>query len=399
MTWPLASSSWDADEISAMYKVIESKFFSMGSKTLEFEQQFASWADRKYAVMVNSGSSANLIAATAVRFINNGNLPLQDDGNIGEVIVPAVSWSTTFFPFSQNRYKLVYVDVDPLSFNINTDLVMKAISERTVGIVGVNLLGTPADWKSLQSIAKKFGLWLIEDNCESMGAESSQGKTGTFGDISTFSFFYSHHICTMEGGMAVTNDKDLYEAMRSIRAHGWAREIPLNQKFLGFERGSPWDENFRFYLPGYNLRPLELSAAVGSAQLNKIEMLLEKRRENAKVMGQELENNSTSWRLQEGGGNGSSWFTFGFVNHNKINGARYREKLIDILAREGIQSRPIVAGNFTSNPVSKWLDSRISGNLPVANLINDCGLMIGNHHEDLTAHILKLPNLLVESEN
>ena len=397
LNWNLASTSWDSDEYEAMADVIQSGFFSMGAVTQDFEKRFASWAGRKYAVMVNSGSSANLVAASALRYIRDSHAIPDEKGLIGEVIVPAVSWSTTFFPFYQNRYKLVFVDVDRETFNVDVKSIEAAISPRTVGICGVNLLGLCADWGQIKKIAAENNLWTMEDNCESMGSYSSDGKSGTFGDTSTFSFFYSHHICTMEGGMIVCDDEDLYIAMRSLRAHGWAREVPVEDKFLGIERHSRWNENFRFYLPGYNVRPLELSAAIGIRQLSKFPKTLQVRRQNAQLLSSLLTGLNTNWKLQSGN-EGSSWFTFGLINTHPEFGPKYRDRLVEIFDASGVQSRPIVAGDFTKNPVIQWLDAEIPDELPGAGLINDCGLMLGNHHFDLSEQILKLPELLIQSE-
>lgn len=398
ISWPLASSSWDSEEYQAIQEVIDSGFFSMGKRTAEFEEQFAQWANRKYAVMVNSGSSANLIAASALRYVRDTHATPDRDGLIGEVIVPTVSWSTTYFPFYQNRYKLVFVDVNPETYNIDTNLLRKAISSKTVGICGVNLLGSCANWSVIKEIARESNLWTMEDNCEAMGSSNESGISGTFGDVSTFSFFYSHHICTMEGGMIVCDDGELYTAMRSLRAHGWARELPIEKKFLGAERGTNWDENFRFYLPGYNVRPLEISAAIGTRQLVKFDSILRARRNNAKILIRALDKLRTNWVLQSSD-EGSSWFTFGFVNKHPQNGSLYRSRLIEIFNKNGIQSRPIVAGDFTKNPVIDWLASSVPNDLPGATLINNSGLMIGNHHFDLSEQIMKLPAMLLESES
>jgi CDP-6-deoxy-D-xylo-4-hexulose-3-dehydrase len=397
INWSLASTSWDSEEYSAMQDVIDSGFFSMGSKTSEFEEIFAKWAGRKFAVMVNSGSSANLVAASALRYVRDFDALPDKKGLLGEVIVPAVSWSTTFFPFFQNRYKLVFVDVDRETFNIDSKSIEAAITPQTVGICGVNLLGLSANWSEINKIADDHGLWTLEDNCESMGSFSSDGNSGTFGDVSTFSFFYSHHICTMEGGMIVCDDEDLYTAMRSLRAHGWAREVPVENKFLGVDRASKWNENFRFYLPGYNVRPLELSAAIGIKQLEKFDKILDIRRNNAKKLSESLDKLETHWKLQSSN-EGSSWFTFGLVNTHPEFGPIFRDNLVKIFNESGVQSRPIVAGDFTKNPVVKWLDVEIPTNLPGAQLINDCGLMIGNHHFDLSQQIQMLPELILRSE-
>jgi len=394
--WPLAVSTWDQEEISAMDSVIQKGFFSMSGLTKQFEDEFAKWVGRKFAVMVNSGSSANLIAAAGLRYTKNNpvNVSLSP---VEEVIVPAVSWSTTFFPFFQNRYKLVFIDVDDETFNIDTEKIELVITDNTVGICGVNLLGNPGNWAEIQRIAQKYNLWTFEDNCESMGAAIGDKKTGTFGDVSTFSFFYSHHICTMEGGMIVCDDEELYFAMRSLRAHGWSREMGESETFLGEQRGSAWEENFRFYLPGYNVRPLELSAAVGIEQLKKFDYFLTRRNMNAEILLSELASLDTDWRLQKLSGK-SSWFTFGFVNNDPYLGSHRRSKLIKLMDDNQIQSRPIVAGDFTRNPVFRYLDARIPHNLHVSNMIHNSGFMVGNHHLDLSKQIKVFCELLIESE-
>lgn len=395
--WPLATSSWGDEELSSMNDVIKSGFFTMGHLTKKFEEDFADWAGSKYALMVNSGSSANLIAATGLRYVRDEKT-LKNCEDLPEVIVPAVSWSTTFFPFFQNRYKLVFVDVDEKTFNIDVNKMELAITKNTVGICGVNLLGSPANWVTIKRIAESRGLWTFEDNCESMGAILNLDKAGTFGDVGTFSFFFSHHICTMEGGMIVCDDEQLYLAMRSLRAHGWSREISDSETFRGELRGNAWEENFRFYLPGYNVRPTELSAAVGIEQLRKFDSLLERRKKNAELLLTRLRDLQTDWRLQEPNGQ-SSWFTFGFVNKNLKKGHDRRRRLIKLMDKHGIESRPIVAGDFTKNPVYKYLDAEISGDLSGANLIHNSGFMVGNHHLDLADQINTLCKLLVESEN
>ena len=396
INWPLAVSTWGDEEVDAMNSVIKSGFFSMGQLTKQFEEEFAKWAGSRFALMVNSGSSANLIAATGLRYTRNKSTA-KNANLLQEVIVPAVSWSTTFFPFFQNRYKLVFVDVDENTFNINTQRVEQAITQNTVGICGVNLLGSPASWDEIKNIARKNNLWTFEDNCESMGAIIGDKKTGTFGDVGTFSFFFSHHICTMEGGMILCDDEELYLAMRSLRAHGWSRELGDSDTFLGEPRRSAWEENFRFYLPGYNVRPIELAAAVGLEQLKKFDFLLDQRKRNANILLSELELKKTDWQLQAQNGD-SSWFTFGFVNKNLKFGNSRREKLIKLLDQNGIQSRPIVAGDFTRNPVYHYLEAEINGSLEGAGRIHNSGFMVGNHHLDLTEQIRIFCDLLVESE-
>lgn len=394
INWPLASSSWDQLELDAMHGVIDSGNFSMGNVTDLFEKSFARWSGSRYAVMVNSGSSANLLATAALAYSRNPN---SIEHSRGEVIVPAVSWSTTYFPLHQLGYKLVFIDVDRESFNIDVSLLKKALSPNTVGICGVNLLGEVAEWNAISKFAVEHELWTLEDNCESMGAEKDGTPSGRFGNVGTFSFFYSHHICTMEGGMAITDSEELYLYMLSLRAHGWARNIPNNSDFFSSVRSNEWQERFRFYLPGYNLRPLELSSAIGLEQLKKFPKLLDMRRQNAEKLSQLMKYQGSSWRLQKTSP-GSSHFTFGLVNSNSRTGKASRDTLVELLESEGIQTRPIVAGNFLTNPVMRYLPHRVVGNLENAQFIHDNGLMIGNHHFDLSEKFPRLIELLVASE-
>jgi CDP-6-deoxy-D-xylo-4-hexulose-3-dehydrase len=212
--YPLSKDTWDEEEIKAINEVIESKRFTMGPKVKEFEEKFADYFGVKYAIMVNSGSSANLLAIAAL--IYSGKLNGGD-----EVIVPAVSWSTTYAPLQQFGLKLKFVDIDLYTLNISIEELEKAITEDTKAIFLVNLLGNPNDFDKINNLIKGKDIILLEDNCESMGAKYKGKYTGTFGLLSTFSTFYSHHICTMEGGVVTTNDEELYHYMLSIRAHGW----------------------------------------------------------------------------------------------------------------------------------------------------------------------------------
>ena len=223
--YPLSDNAWDQEEIDAINEVVESRRFTMGDKTKEFEQKFANFFGVKYAVMVNSGSSANLIAIASLFY--SGRLKKGD-----EVIVPAVSWSTTYYPLYQYGLKLKFVDIDLNTLNIDVNEVRKVITVDTRAIFVVNLLGNPNEFYELKKICDKHKLLMIEDNCEAMGAKYNDKYTGTFGIIGTFSTFYSHHICTMEGGVVVTNDEELYQYMLSLRAHGWTRDLPRQSPSL-----------------------------------------------------------------------------------------------------------------------------------------------------------------------
>ena len=216
----LASDSWGDDEITAINDVMKSNQYTMGPKVKKFEKEFANYFKSDYAIMVNSGSSANLLMIASLFYSKNYDLRKGD-----EVIVPAVSWSTTYYPVNQYGLKLVFVDVDKNTLNIDTKEVIKAINPKTKLIFAVNLLGNPCDLEDLKSICKKNNIILIEDNCESLGAKYHDVYTGTYGVMGSCSFFFSHHMQTMEGGMILTNDKNLYELCVSLRAHGWTRDL------------------------------------------------------------------------------------------------------------------------------------------------------------------------------
>ena len=382
--YPLSDDTWGKDEIDAIHEVIESRQFTMGSKTKEFEQKFANYFGVKYAVMVNSGSSANLVAIAALYY--SGKLQRGD-----EVIVPAVSWSTTYYPISQYGLKLIFVDIDQDTLNLDLLMVEKAISKRTKAIFAVNLLGNPNNYEILIDICKRNDLILIEDNCEALGAKYNGRYTGTFGAIGTFSTFFSHHICTMEGGIAVTNDEELYHYMLSIRAHGWTRNLPEGSN-LYEKSADSFYESFNFIIPGYNLRPLEIEAAVGIKQIEKIDDIIEKRRINAKYFA-DIFNNNKNISIQKEIGF-SSWFGFALVLRNKYEGKR--DLIVKKLMKNNIEVRPIVAGNFTKNPVIKYMDYEIIGKLQNANYIHENGFFVGNHSIEIEKELGHLFNQFSE---
>lgn len=369
---PLAETTWDQKEIQAIQRVVDTTFYSMGREVKKFEEEFAEYHKQKYCVMVNSGSSANLIAIASL-FYTKDRKPLCPGD---EVIVPAVSWATTYTPLHQYNLKIVFVDIDRETMNLNIDDVAKAITPKTRAIFGVNLLGNPMQFDTLLDIIKDRDIILLEDNCESMGAKFKGKLAGTFGIMGTYSSFFSHHISTMEGGMVTTDDEELYHIMLSLRSHGWTRHLPKVNKVTGVKEDDPFKESFKFVLPGYNLRPLELSGAIGQEQLKKLPGLIHGRRQNAQTF-QELFSNHPYLDIQKEVGE-SSWFGFSFLV--KETAPYSRNQIVQHLMKNGVECRPIVAGNFTKNEVIKFFDHRISGDLKNANFIDSNGFFIGNHH-------------------
>src|SRR5688572_6073497 len=302
MFYELASSSWGNEEIAAMQRVIASGMFTMGENVRRFEDEFRAKFGVKHALMVGSGSAANLVG-TAALFYTKGR-PLQRGD---EVIVPAISWATTYYPLQQYGLRLKFVDVELDSLNMDVSQLERALSPRTRMVVAVSILGNPCALDRLRVFCDRHGLYLFEDNCESMGAAVNGRLAGTFGDIGTFSTFYSHHISTMEGGVLVTGDTELYHVARAIRAHGWTRDVPEGSAIYE-KRADDFVEAYRFILPGYNARPLELAGAIGIEQLKKLDAMIETRRRNAALF-QRLFAGDERFTIQRENGR-SSWFCF-----------------------------------------------------------------------------------------
>ena len=268
--YPLAFSTWGNEEVEAIQKVIDTDMYTMGKHVKQFEEEFAEHFGSPHAVMVNSGSSANLLMLSLLKW----KYKLT-----GDVIVPVVGWATTYFPVVQNGFRLKFVDVNPNTWNIDVNKIEEAITPDTCAIMAVNLLGNSCDYTRIKQLCDEHDIKLIEDNCESMGAMHDGKHTGTIGLAGSFSFFFSHHIQTMEGGMVLCQNEDDAQYMRSLRAHGWVRDLPADSP-LYKKTGNAFDDNFIFATPGYNIRPLEMSGAIGSVQLTKWNKIMETRLAN-----------------------------------------------------------------------------------------------------------------------
>lgn len=365
--YSLSNDTWDENEIKAINRVIASNRFTMGQEVAEYEKKFAEKFGAKFAVMSNSGSSANLLAVAAL--VYSGKLQKGD-----EVLVPAVSWSTTYFPLEQFGIKARLVDIDLATLNIDLNKIENAITPSTKAIFAVNLLGNIVDYEKLSVICKANNLFFFEDNCESMGASLKGKKAGTFGLIGTFSTFYSHHLATMEGGVTVTDNEELYHYMLSIRAHGWTRNLPKSSS-LYTKNDDDFYESFQFIMPGFNLRPIEMEAAIGTEQLRKLDDFIEIRRNNARFFKKLMEKDCRFLTQQETGE--ASWFGFAIILSPSFAGQRH--KYIKAIKEAGIEVRPIVAGNFARQPAFKYMNASVFGELKNADYIHENGFFVGNH--------------------
>jgi len=384
MFYELAVSTWGDEELEAIRRVLASGRLTIGSNVQTFEEGFAAYHGRKYAVMVNSGSSANLVAVAALFYKKDRPLARGD-----EVIVPAISWATTYHPLQQYGLKLKIVDVERDTLNIDARQLEACMGPRTRAIMGVSILGNPAALDVMRKFADERGLYFIEDNCESMDAELGGRKAGTFGHISTFSTFFSHHISTMEGGVVTTDDRELFELVKSMRAHGWVRDLPPDSTIYE-KRDDDFYEAYRFILPGYNVRPIELSGAIGVEQLKKLPAMTAARRRNWALF-QELFRGDNRFIIQRENGK-SSAFSFTIVVNPESGLSRAR--VFQELKQADIGYRIITGGCITRHDVIKHYDYQCLDDLPNANLAHDHGFFVGNHPIDLTPQIERLREVL-----
>lgn len=384
MFYSLASSSWGPEEIKAIQRVVDSGMYTMGENVKAFEREFAKYFGTKYAVMVNSGSSANLVAVASLFFKKDRPLERGD-----EVIVPAISWSTTYHPLQQYGLRLKFIDVELDTLNIDVSKIEKAIGPRTKMILAVSILGNPAAVDVMRKIADKHGLYFMEDNCESMDAEIAGRKTGTFGILNTFSSFFSHHISTMEGGMVLTDDEELFHILLAMRNHGWTRDLPEGSPIFE-KRDDDFFEAYRFILPGYNVRPIELSGAIGREQIKKLPAMTEQRRKNLAHF-QKLFQGDERFIIQRENGKSSS-FCFTMILNPRRN--IDRKRVFQALKKADIGYRIITGGCFLRHDVIKYYDYEIVGGIENANIAHDYGFFVGNAPVDLTPQIDTLRDVL-----
>ncbi len=363
---PLSTPAYGPDEVIEALDSLLSTYVTMGKKVATFERMFADYIGVEHGVMVNSGSSANLLALTALK-IPPGS----------EIITPALTWATTVYPISQTGCVPVLVDVDT-DYNIDPDAIEAAITPKTAAILPVHLMGNPCDMDAILDMAIRHHLWVIEDACEAHGAEIDNLKIGALADVGFFSFFFSHHLSTIEGGMVLTNDFKLANICRSLRAFGWTREMENKEEAI-----APYpdiDPRFLFLNAGYNMRPTEIQGAFGIHQLPKLEGIIEKRRANAAYFNEHLSQFTDLVLPEERPNTRHVWF--GYPITVKFGASFSREDLVRFLESKGLETRPIGTGNMANQPVMKQIPHRV-GPLASAELIDRNGFFFGVH-EGLT---------------
>jgi len=387
------------EELEGLIKVFKSGNVTQGKYCREFEKKFAEKVNSKYALFVNSGSSANLLSFFCISNplikLNNKIKKKKFKPN-AEIIVCGLSWSTTVWPILQCGAKPVFVDCDPLTLQINEKEILKSINKNTIGVCVVHVLGNGPNINSIKKICDKKKLWLIEDTCESLGAKYKSKNLGTFGDFGTYSFYFSHHITTIEGGMVVTNNKYLYENMKMMRAHGWIRDLS-NHKY--YEKKYPGiDPKYLFISSGFNLRSNELSGIIGIKQLKKLDNFNKKRNKIAKIWSDTINKSNLlnimkPMKIEKD--IKPAWFGFPIVFKNK----EILEKFKKILKKNKVESRPIICGNMLRQPAIKHYKYSAQGKLPNCDKIMQDGIYIGSSPKSTKQEINKIKSIFKNFDN
>ena len=368
----LATPQYGREEVIEAIESLLSTWVTMGKKVSKFETMFSEYIGTSGSLMVNSGSSANLLALStlASQRLENGIKPGD------EIICPAVTWSTTVYPILNIGAVPVYVDVEKDSLNIDPQAVESAITDKTKAIMVVHLMGNPCKIQEIKRLCEPKGIHVIEDSCEAHGAKIGNARVGSFGTFSTFSFFLSHHITTVEGGMVLSNDEELLDIARSKRAHGWARDM---KKFDNISKEYPnIDKRFLFYETGFNFRPTEIQGAFGIHQLKKLDDFVTYRRNIANEWNKKLSTFKEFLILPEDQpGTTHSYFAYPLTLKNDVLFSR--KELTSFLEAKLIETRPIAGGDLTQQPSAKIYDFKISGNLVNAKEIMKSSFFIGLH--------------------
>lgn len=313
-----------------------------GEYTTKFEDLWSKYTGVKYSVYVNSGSSANLAMAYALKI--SGRLK-----NL-KVLAPAVSWVTTISPFLQLGYNVKLYDSDRDTLGPDIDNLKELIKDFKPSIlILVHVLGFPAKMKEIINLCEENNIILLEDSCESVGSTYNKIKTGTFGLMSSFSFYFAHHISTIEGGMICTNDHDLYNLLKSIRAHGWDRDLDLEykEKLRNKYLIDEFKSLYTFYYPGFNLRSTDLQAFIGIRQMDKLENIVQIRNRNFLLYDELIKN--SYWKINPTPESFVSAFAYPIITPKL-------EQLLDTLKNKNIETRPLICGSISNQPF--WLDKK-----------------------------------------
>ena len=380
MNIKLVKDTIDFDDITKLIEWLKTNpRLTKGELTTEFERRWSEWLGVKYSVFVNSGSSANLAAIYS--------LILSKRMRNNKIVVPAVSWVTTVTPAIQLGLEPIMCECDYDNLGLDINHLKEIIkTEDPSTIILVHVLGIPNNMTEILTLCEENDILLIEDTCESIGTKYKNKMVGTFGDLSTFSFYFGHHMSTIEGGMISTDNEDLYHILLSIRSHGWDRDLPEKKQIELRTKYNIGDFRslYTFYYPGFNLRATDLQAFLGLGQLEKLDNIVHNRNKNYLRYKNEIKN--TFWEIKEPEGSYVSNFSFPIITKN-IN------KVVEELTKNNIECRPLICGSINEHPF--WYERYGKQILNNSKLVHEYGLYLPNNHQmtdDELTKVIKIVN-------
>ena len=380
-TIPPSGKVIGSGELRMMTDAVLDGWLTAGRFNEEFEKKLGEYLSVKHVLTTNSGSSANLLAFTALTSPKLGDRAIQPGD---EVITVAAGFPTTVNPMLQNNCVPVFVDVDIPTYNINTDLLEEAYSKKTKAVMIAHTLGNPYNLKAVKAFTEKYNLWLIEDCCDALGSEYNGQRVGSFGDIGTLSFYPAHHITMGEGGAVFTNNSELKKCIESFR--DWGRDCYCQPgcdntcgKRFSWQLGdlpSGYDHKYTYSHLGYNLKITDMQAACGLAQLDQVDEFVQTRKDNFSYLTEKLQSLTDYLILPEATENSApSWF--GCPITIKQNAGTSRVMLLKYLDQYNIGTRLLFAGNLTKQPYFEGRKYRIVGNLENTDIIMNQTFWLG----------------------
>ena len=375
----LVKDTIDSDDIKKLISWLETNpRLTKGDLNVKFEKEWSEWLGKKYSVFVNSGSSANLAALYSL--LLSGKL------RNNKIIVPAVSWVTTVTPAVQFGMEPIMCECDEDNLGLNIEHLKQIIKEHDPSsIILVHVLGFPNHMNEIVELCKEHDIRLIEDTCESIGSEYEGKKLGTFGDLSTFSFYFGHHMSTIEGGMISTDDEELYHILLSIRSHGWDRDLPKSKQIELREKYNIGDFRslYTFYYPGFNLRATDLQAFIGLEQLKKLDFIVKNRNLNYQKYHEGIKNNE--WKINPPKDSFISNFSYPVITKNI-------KELVEKLTENNVECRPLICGSINEHPF--WYERYGKQDLPISKKVHEYGLYLPNNHQMTVEEIDKVINIV-----
>ena len=375
----LVKDTIDGDDIKKLISWLETNpRLTKGELNVKFEKEWSEWLGKKFSVFVNSGSSANLAAVYAL--LLSGKL------RNNKIVVPAVSWVTTITPAVQFGMEPIMCECDEDNLGLNIEHLKQIIKEHDPSsIILVHVLGFPNHMNEIVELCKEHDIRLIEDTCESIGSEYEGKKLGTFGDLSTFSFYFGHHMSTIEGGMISTDDEELYHILLSIRSHGWDRDLPKSKQIELREKYNIGDFRslYTFYYPGFNLRATDLQAFIGLEQLKKLDLIVKNRNLNYQKYHEGIKNNE--WKINPPKDSFISNFSYPVITKNI-------KELVEKLTENNVECRPLICGSINEHPF--WYERYGKQDLPISKKVHEYGLYLPNNHQMTVEEIDKVINIV-----